>query len=79
MTGSVTPELHMQLSLQVREGQARIAVEARVDTGFSGYLTLPAHLIALLDLPYDSDRKSQMGNESLWLRPTFRLSSARRC
>ncbi len=53
MTGTVNAELEPLLRLVVRDagGQAH-DVEAVVDTGFNGFLTLPPALIAALRLPW---------------------------
>ena len=44
-------EAVVTLSLQGPDGQAR-DIEAVVDTGYSGFLTLPTTLVAELDLPF---------------------------
>jgi clan AA aspartic protease len=39
-------------------------IEAMIDTGFSGYLTLPASVIAQLALTYDRSEKYELGDNS---------------
>lgn len=53
LTGRITAEREAVVRFQVLgpAGQAT-AVEAVIDTGFDGYLTLPAVLIRDLDLPF---------------------------
>ena len=55
MTGTVTPQDEAQLKIIVRgpAGQEQ-EVEATIDTGFTGYLTFPSAVIALLALTYHS-------------------------
>jgi predicted aspartyl protease len=53
MTGVVSAALEATLRLSVEDtlGQAH-EVEAILDTGFNGFLTLPAALIGALGLPW---------------------------
>jgi clan AA aspartic protease len=46
MQGTVNSKLSaiIELKLQDRNGQEKI-IEATIDTGFNGYLTLPSHII----------------------------------
>lgn len=52
ITGSVNAYREAVIRLTVRGSQAQEEIEAIVDTGFSGFLTLPSPLIAALDLPF---------------------------
>ena len=55
MTGMVTPRGEAQLKVIVRgPGGQEQQVEATIDTGFTGFLTLPLSLIAGLSLIYHS-------------------------
>ena len=53
ISGSVNThrEAVVRLPLRSSRGQEQ-AIEAVIDTGFNGYLTLPPELIAELDLPF---------------------------
>jgi clan AA aspartic protease len=53
MTGSITADREAALSMIVRgpHGQEE-HVEAIIDTGFNGFMVLPAPLVATLGLPY---------------------------
>jgi len=51
ITGQVTAELEARLTIRVRsETRTEIAVESIVDTGFSGFLTLPVAIISALQM-----------------------------
>lgn len=52
ITGSVNAHREAILRLTVRGPQAQEEIEAVVDTGFTGFLTLPPPLVAMLDLPF---------------------------
>ena len=66
MTGTVNAELEPLLRLVVRDagGQAH-DVEAVVDTGFNGFLTLPPALIAALRLPWLCRQQGQLADGSV--------------
>ena len=53
MTGRITADKEAALSMIVRgpHGQEE-HVEASIDTGFNGFMVLPAPLVATLGLPY---------------------------
>ncbi len=52
ITGVVTPELEPRIQLTVRgKGARKEIIDAVVDTGFNGYLTLPSDMIAALQIP----------------------------
>ena len=63
--GQVTPRTEAVIPLQALDpgGQA-IDLHATVDTGFSGYLTLPRPLITALQLPYDRTEVYMLGDSS---------------
>ena len=46
-------EAVVTISVRGPDGQAR-EIEAVIDTGYSGFLTLPASLVEDLGLPFDS-------------------------
>jgi clan AA aspartic protease len=68
ITGSVNAHREAIVCLTVRGPQAQDEVEAVVDTGFSGYLTLPLALIATLDLPFRRPGRAVLadGSETLF-------------
>lgn len=52
MTGNVFSH-HALLPVPIRlQGQPTFELEFVIDTGFAGYLTLPAEAVAALGLPY---------------------------
>ena len=51
------------LSLRGPEGQAR-EVSAVIDTGYSGYLTLPPSLVAELELPYVLSSRATLADDT---------------
>jgi clan AA aspartic protease len=40
-------------------------IEAVVDTGFNGYLTLPSHLVSALQLPFAGHRRGTLADGSV--------------
>ena len=63
--GSVTAnrEAIVPLSLRGPEGQTR-EVNAVIDTGYSGALTLPPELVAELELPYVFSSKATLADDT---------------
>jgi clan AA aspartic protease len=63
MTGIVTSDREATLRVIVHgpTGQEQV-VDAVVDTGFNGFLTLPNSLITLLDLPYYGQALAMLGD-----------------
>jgi clan AA aspartic protease len=68
ITGSVNAHREATVRLTVRGPQAQEEVEAIVDTGFSGFLTLPPLLVATLGLPFRSQGRAILadGSETLF-------------
>jgi clan AA aspartic protease len=65
ITGSVNVFRQAVVSLAVRSAKGREqAVEAMVDTGFNGHLTLPSDLIATLGLPFWRTAQAVLGDGS---------------
>ncbi len=66
MTGTVNADLEALLQLTIRDvaGQPH-GVEAVVDTGFNGFLTLPPALIAALGLPWLCRQEGQLADGSV--------------
>ena len=66
MTGVVNTDLEALLRLTVRDaGGSPRDVEAVIDTGFNGFLTLPPALIAALGLPWLCRQQGQLADGSL--------------
>lgn len=66
ITGIVDADLEPLILLHVREagGQPQ-GVEAVIDTGFNGFLTLPPALIASLGLPWLCRQQGQLADGSV--------------
>ena len=66
MTGTVNTDLEPLLRLAVRDaGGQPHDVEAVIDTGFNGFLTLPPALIAALGLPWLCRQQGQLADGSV--------------
>jgi clan AA aspartic protease len=66
MTGTVNTDLEPLFRLTVRDpGGQPHDVEAVIDTGFNGFLTLPPALIAALGLPWLCRQEGQLADGSL--------------
>jgi clan AA aspartic protease len=50
-------------------GQPDLSVEFQIDTGFSGYLSLPPAAVAALGLPYVEDTRANLANDQSVLIP----------
>ena len=57
-------EAVITLLLQGAAGQMR-EIDAVVDTGYNGYMTLPPMLIAELELPFQSEGQATLANGSV--------------
>ena len=65
MTGQVTPSREAVIRVLVRGPRGQEAqVEAVIDTGFNGFLTLPAQLIDDLALPFAGTTRAALGDGS---------------
>jgi clan AA aspartic protease len=65
MTGIVNADLEALLRLSVRDaGGHPHEVEAVIDTGFNGFLTLPPALVAALGLPWLCRQQGQLADGS---------------
>jgi clan AA aspartic protease len=65
ISGSVNAYREAVVRLPVRNPQGREqAIEAVIDTGFNGYLTLPSDLIATLGLPFRRNGRALLGDGS---------------
>ena len=66
MSGTVNPALEPLLRLTVRDpGGLPHDVEAVVDSGFNGFLTLPPALIAMLGLPWLCRQQGQLADGTI--------------
>jgi clan AA aspartic protease len=75
MTGVVNGMLEASLRLSVEDtrGQPH-EVEAILDTGFSGFLTLPAPLIGALGLPWLFRQQGQLADGSFQVLDVFAVT-----
>ncbi len=65
ITGKVTANLEATIEIEVSGDQPPShRTEAVIDRGFNGYLTLPSHLIILLNLLYAGHRYAILGDGS---------------
>jgi clan AA aspartic protease len=66
MTGRVTALREATLRLTViGPDQRPQAVDAVLDTGFNGFLTLPSHVVRTLQLPFVGHRRATLGDGSI--------------
>lgn len=65
ITGVVNERLEAVVSLEVRgpDGDARM-IDAVIDTGYSGYLTLPGQVITTLGLPFMTTGRAALADGS---------------
>ena len=52
MQGIVNQNCEATLAIVIRNNNQRLLVDAVIDTGFSGFLTLPSEIITTLDLTW---------------------------
>lgn len=72
ITGKVTAELEGTIELEVNgSGAPPQQVEAVIDTGFNGYLTLSNRVIGLLNLPSAGNRIATLGDGSAVILDAF--------
>ncbi|MXX49031.1 MAG: clan AA aspartic protease [Chloroflexi bacterium] len=66
ITGVVNQRLEALVSLEVRgpNGDARM-IDAVIDTGYSGYLTLPGQVITALGLPFMTTGSAALADGSI--------------
>jgi len=65
ISGVVTAEREAVVRLQVLDVNGQpIVVDAVIDTGFNGYLTLPAAIVTSLSLPLHGTRAAMLGDGS---------------
>ncbi|MDE2893671.1 MAG: clan AA aspartic protease [Chloroflexota bacterium] len=63
ITGVVNEQLEAVVSLEIRgpQGDARV-INAVVDTGYNGYLSVPPRLVAELGLPYSTTNDATLAD-----------------
>lgn len=61
ISGRVSANLEARITLEVRDAAgATHSIEAEIDTGFNGFLTLPPALVTSLGLPWLSRQKGML-------------------
>lgn len=66
LTGTVTHKLEARVGLAIiRPGAPDYPLEAVVDTGFNGFLTLPAGVIRETNLPFNGFTSAQLADGSI--------------
>ena len=63
----------VSLSIQGPTGQSR-EIEAVIDTGFTGFLTLPPELISELGLPFLAGNRATIADGSEVTFPSYRIA-----
>lgn len=75
LTGHVTAENEAIVRIQVVGPAGQICpVEAAIDTGYDGFLTLPVSLIHELDLPYVGTARATLGDGNQVRMTLFRAA-----
>ena len=65
ITGVVTASREAVVQVMVRGAHSRdVPVDAAIDTGFTGFLTLPPTLIAMLSLAFAGTTRATLGDGS---------------
>jgi clan AA aspartic protease len=71
--GSVSAQREAKIGLQVRDQNGQpLDIEAVLDTGFTGYLTLPVATITALDLSLRGTRDAILGDGSRVMLDIYR-------
>lgn len=65
ITGRINEQLEAIVSLRVLSGKAERSVDAVIDTGFNGFLTLPRGVIRDLGLEFESAVPAELADGSL--------------
>jgi clan AA aspartic protease len=75
MIGSVTEALEAMLRIEVHDSNSHVhEVEAIIDTGFNGYLTLSSKLIAALGLPWLFRQQGQLADDSIQVFDVYKAT-----
>jgi clan AA aspartic protease len=62
MQGFINQSCETVLPIVIKHNTTTELVDAVIDTGFSGFLTLPAEIIAVLDLTWKGRDKATLGD-----------------
>jgi clan AA aspartic protease len=66
ISGVITSNREARIELEiVGQADVRQRVTVTIDTGFNGFLTLPAALVATLNLPLVGNRRATLGDGSV--------------
>ena len=64
ITGKITVYQEAIIELEVGSSNQSEKIEAVIDTGFTGYLTLPSALVSRLNLQQAGEQRAILGNEN---------------
>ncbi len=63
--GQVNPRIQVVIPIMIRDATGNLlTLDGIIDTGFSGYLTLPLATITALQLPFLNSRVFSLGNNA---------------
>lgn len=66
ITGHVNSEREILISLELLSGEdSHVSIQASVDTGFNGFLTLPPHVLNIIVALPAGTRRAELGDGSL--------------
>src|SRR5260370_36279589 len=74
MSGKVSASLEATLQVKVQGQKGAQQVEAIIDTGFSGFLTLPSTVIAALGLTWICRHQGMLADGSIQILDVFEVS-----
>ena len=64
ITGKITVHQEAVIELEVGSSNQSEKIEAVIDTGFTGYLTLPSALVSHLNLQQAGEQRAILGDEN---------------
>ncbi len=64
ITGKITVYQEAVIELEVGSSNQSEKIEAVIDTGFTGYLTLPSALVSRLNLQQAAEQRAILGDEN---------------
>lgn len=62
LRGRITPEREAIVELEIHGDDHRVRIEAIIDTGYDGFLTLPRSIIDELSLPFLGPARTTLGD-----------------
>lgn len=62
ITGYISVNQQAMIEISVQGSQQTIRIDATIDTGYNGFLTLPPYVINLLHLPWLTDSRVILAN-----------------